>query len=312
MTTGLKTSQILYAIDLVRFYDQSVYCCVVWTESKQKAHTVIPAHLVAEAISTLHGLDLRWSGPITPTEMQYVQQYVFAKYPEYCNGLVEESEKFDFYSLCINEDSSDTMSDDKKKSPKIVRESSFVANTTSDMSRVQLEPSKLLDILAKKTSFQGNFMSIPEIQARNQALQNCGLTEDDYLVVFTASVREAMMMESKVIIAPETWLDLRIKGSQLSQYFRRKCKHSPKGLFAYSACTNGARSSMHWISEAHRNAWHVLLDATALDVGKDRLALALHRPDFVMCVVDIARSQPSKITCLLVRKNSFDAAATSA
>lgn len=313
----------------------------------KKAHTVIPAHLVAEAISTLHGLDLRWSGPITPTEMQYVQQYVFAKYPEYCNGLVEESEKFDFYSLCVSEDSPDSMSDDKKKSPKIVRESSFspsfVANNTSDMSRVQLEPSKLLDILAKKTSFQGNFMSIPEIQARNQALQNCGLTEDDYLVVFTANVKEAMMMvaesypffrgnyymtilgeeydvikdfasykESKVIIAPETWLDLRIKGSQLSQYFRRKCKHSPKGLFAYSACTNGARSSMHWISEAHRNSWHVLLDAAALDVGKDRLALALHRPDFVMCAVDIARSQPSKITCLLVRKKSFDAAATSA
>ncbi|KAK4413202.1 hypothetical protein Salat_2732700 [Sesamum alatum] len=309
----------------------------------KKAHTVIPAHLVAEAISTLCGLDLRWSGPITPAEMQYVQQYVFAKYPEYCNGLVEEeSDKFNLYSLCITQDSSDSMSDDKKKSPQIVRESSF--SPSSDMSRsIQLEPSKLLDILAKKTSFQGNFMSIPEIQGRNRALLNCGLTEDDYLVVFTANVKEAMMMvaesypffrgnyymtilgeeydvikefasykESKVIIAPETWLDLRIKGSQLSQYFRRKCKHSPKGLFAYSACTNGARSSMHWISEAHRNSWHVLLDATALDVGKDRLALALHRPDFVMCVVDIARSQPSKITCLLVRKQSFDAGATSA
>lgn len=311
-------------------------------------HTVIPAHLVAEAISTLHGLDLRWSGPITPSEMQYVQQYVFAKYPEYCNGLVEESEKLDLYSLCINEESSESMPDDKKKSPKIVRESSFSSpsfgtNNTSDLSKIQLEPSKLLDILAKKTSFQGNFMSIPEIQARNRALENCGLTEEDYLVIFTPSIKEAMMMvgesypffrgnyymtilgedndvikefvsykDSKVIAAPETWLDLRIKGSQLSQYFRKKCKHNPKGLFAYPACTNGARSSMHWISEAHRNSWHVLLDASGLDVGKDRLALALHRPDFVMCTVDITHAQPSKITCLLVRKKSFETAATSA
>ncbi|KAK6139148.1 hypothetical protein DH2020_027111 [Rehmannia glutinosa] len=268
--------------------------------------------------------------------MQYVQQYVFAKYPEYCNGLVEESEKFELYRICINDDTPD----DKGKSPKN-NNASFGTNhntCSSDMTKIQLEPSKLLDILAKKTEFHFD----PEIQARNRALQSCGLTEEDYFVLFLPSIKEALMMvgesypfyrgnyymtvlgdeydvikefvlykDSKVIAAPETWLDLRIKGSQLSQYFRRKCKHNPKGLFAYPACTNGARSSMHWISEAHRNYWHVLLDASGLDVGKDRLALALHRPDFVMCTVEIARAQPSKITCLLVRKKSFDTAATS-
>lgn len=307
---------------------------------------MIPAHLIAEAISTLHGLDLRWSGPITPSEMQYVQQYVFAKYPEYCNGLVDEAENTDLYSLCSsNDESSESTPDhDKKKSP---REMSFMAsfgnNNTSDMCQIQLEPSKLLDILAKKASFHGNFISIPEIQARNRALSNCGLAEEDYLVIFTSGIREAMMLvgesypffrgnyymtilgeeydvvrefvtnkESKYIAAPESWLDLRIKGSQLSQYFRRKCKHSPKGLFAYPACTHGVRSSMHWISEAHRNSWHVLLDASGLDVCKDRLALALHRPDFVMCTVDNTHAQPSKITCLLVRKTSFQTATTSA
>ncbi|XP_022861737.1 uncharacterized protein LOC111382099, partial [Olea europaea var. sylvestris] len=306
----------------------------------QKAHTVIPAHLVAEAISTLNGLDLRWSGPITPSERQYVQQYVFAKYPEYCNGLVEEGDKTDLYSLSVNDESSESMADDRRKSPmNSVRESS----SPSDMGKIQLEPSKLLDILAKKGSSQGNFISIPEIQVRNRALQNCGLTEEDYLVLFTHTSKEAMMMigesypffrgnyyltilgeerdcvrelvrnkDSKVIAAPETWLDLRIKGSQLSQYFRRKCKYSPKGLFAYPACVNEARSSMHWISEAHRNSWHVLLDATGLDVGKNRLTLALHRPDFVLCTVDNMHSQPEKITCLLVRKNSFDTAPPSA
>ncbi|XP_042013146.1 uncharacterized protein LOC121761575 [Salvia splendens] len=69
----------------------------------KKDHRVIPAHIVAEAISTLHGLDLRWSGPITPTEMQYVEQYVVAKYQEYCNALVEGGEKTDLYDLCIKE-----------------------------------------------------------------------------------------------------------------------------------------------------------------------------------------------------------------
>lgn len=54
----------------------------------KKAETVIPAHKVAEAISILDGLGLRWSGAIRPTEMQYVQQYVLARYPEYSNALV--------------------------------------------------------------------------------------------------------------------------------------------------------------------------------------------------------------------------------
>jgi hypothetical protein len=127
----------------------------------------------------------------------------------------------------------------------------------------------------------------------------------------------AAYKEAKVIAAPESWLDLRIKGSQLSQYFRRKSKHSPKGLFAYPAASSSsqqlqaaARYSLHWVSEAHRNAWHVLLDATALTVGEDRLPLSLHRPEFVLCTLrDTTRAQqpqPARVTCLLVRRRSFD------
>ncbi|XP_071688590.1 uncharacterized protein [Rutidosis leptorrhynchoides] len=314
----------------------------------KKAHTVFPAHLVAEAISTLHGLDLRWSGPITPQEMEYVKQYIFAKYPEYCNGLVaEDSYKTnDVYNICSNDESSleASTSDDKRKySPRVItiKDSSSPSSfsPTNDLDGTQLEPSKLLEILNKKSSFQGNFMSIPEIQARNKALQNCGLQEDEYLVLFTPTFKEAMVMigesypffrgnyymsiisekedyvrefvstkDSKVIAAPESWLDLRIKGSQLSQYFRRKSKYSPKGLFAYPAYMNGTSYSMHWISEAHRNSWHVLLDATELDPKKERLTLALHRPDFVICSVDNTHAQPSKIICLLVRRKSFETA----
>ena len=104
-------------------------------------------------------------------------------------------------------------------------------------------------------------ISIPEIQAGNKVLKHCGLTDNNYLVLFTPSYLDAMKLvgesypffkgnfyltiireeedcireyvtfkESKVISAPETWLDLRIKGSLLSHDFRRKCKHSPKGL----------------------------------------------------------------------------------
>lgn len=312
----------------------------------KKAHTVFPAHLVAEAISTLHGLDLRWSGPITPQEMEYVKQYIFAKYPEYCNGLiVEEGDKIDLYNICSNDESSleaSTISDDKRKySPRVItiKDSSSPSSfsPTNDLDGTQLEPSKLLEILNKKSSFQGNFMSIPEIQVRNKALQNCGLQDDEYLVLFTPTFKEAMVMigesypffrgnyymsvinekedsirefvgtkDSKVVAAPESWLDLRIKGSQLSQYFRRKCKYSPKGLFAYPAYVNGTSYSMHWISEAHRNSWHVLLDATELEPTKERLTLALHRPDFVICTVDNTHAQPSKIICLLVRRKSFE------
>ncbi|KAK9277363.1 hypothetical protein L1049_006905 [Liquidambar formosana] len=154
----------------------------------KKAHMVIPAHLIAEAISTLHGLDLRWSGPITPTERQYVQQYVFAKYPQYCNGLVEEKDQIDLYTLSINEESSDSPPYDKRKSPMSISTSPS-SNYLSDLDKTQLEPSRLLDILTKKSSFQGGFISIPEIQARNRALNHCGLSEDEYLVLFSAKLQ---------------------------------------------------------------------------------------------------------------------------
>ncbi|CAK7336164.1 unnamed protein product [Dovyalis caffra] len=311
----------------------------------KKAHTIIPAHLIAEAMSTIRGLDLRWSGPITHSEMQYVRQYVFAKYPQYCNGIVVDGDNtIDLTNLCIGEESSKTTLENKRGSPMSLgaRESTpSLTRSLSDLSRTQLEASRLLDIFNKKTSFPGNFISIPEIQAQNRALKHCGLSEADYLVIFVPSYKDAMVMvggsypffrgnyymtmigeesdmirefaackESKVIPMPETWLDLRIKGSQLSQYFRRKCKHIPKGLLSYPAIVNETRYSMHWISEAHRNSWHVLLDATGLVFGEDRLALALHQPDFVLCTLDNARAQPSKFTCLLVRKLSFDTSAS--
>lgn len=319
----------------------------------------IPPHIVAEAISTLHGLDLRWSGPITPSERLYVEQYVTAKYPQYSHGLIEDDscDKDDLYATYY---STTTTSSPEPGSGGERRRSSPTGSPTSarpDIDMVRLEPSRLLDILTKKSSFTGSFISIPEIQARNRVLRHCGLTDDEYLVLFAATPKDAMMLigesypffrsnyymsilgeesdfirafaaykEAKVIAAPESWLDLRIKGSQLSQYFRRKSKLAPKGLFAYPAVSAAAaapdaapppaRYSLHWVSEAHRNAWHVLVDATALVVGEDRLPLSLHRPDLVLCTLNDTHAhsqQPAaRVTCLLVRRRSFDTSAAAA
>ena len=108
---------------------------------------MIPAHLFAEAISTLHGLDLRWSGPLTPDEMEYVKQYVFANYLQNCNGLVEEGlNKFDIDNLSIKEESSETLPDDKRKSPK------NISSNLSDLHKTQLEPSR--NLLFEGVSFQ--------------------------------------------------------------------------------------------------------------------------------------------------------------
>ncbi|CAL4988209.1 unnamed protein product [Urochloa decumbens] len=318
----------------------------------------IPPHIIAEAISTLHGLDLRWSGPITPSERQYVEQYVLAMYPQYSHGLIDDDaarDKDDLYAAYYG--GGGTASPEAAAGGER-RRSSPVGSPSSRpdaVDTVRLEPSRLLDMLTKKSSFPGSFISIPEIQARNRVLRHCGLTDEEYLVLFAPTPRDAMMLvgesypffrssyymsileeevdcvrafaaykEAKVIAAPESWLDLRIKGSQLSQYFRRKSKNAPKGLFAYPAVSSSssggggkqqpARYSLHWVSEAHRNAWHVLLDATALAVGEDRLPLSLHRPDFVLCTLaDTAavraqqQQQPAaRVTCLLVRRRSFD------
>nr|CAB3491557.1 unnamed protein product [Digitaria exilis] len=329
----------------------------------------IPPHIIAEAISTLHGLDLRWSGPITPSERQYVEQYVLAMYPQYSHGLIEDAscDKDDLYSTYYSGSSttSPEAGGERRRTSPVGSPSAAAAARPDMVDMVRLEPSRLLDILTKKSSFTGSFISIPEIQARNRVLSHCGLTDDEYLVLFAPTPRDAMMLvgesypffrssyymsileedsdcirafaaykEAKVIAAPESWLDLRIKGSQLSQYFRRKSKHAPKGLFAYPAVSPAAvsssasspsssgggaaqqpaRYSLHWVSEAHRNAWHVLLDATALAVGEDRLPLSLHRPDFVLCTLGdtVVRSQQQQqpvagsVTCLLVRRRSFD------
>lgn len=168
----------------------------------------IPAHIIAEAISTLHGLDLRWSGPITPSERQYVEQYVLAMYPQYSHGLIEDGscDKDDLYSTYYSNGGS-TASSPEAGSER--RRSSPVGSPSSSAARpdmvdmVRLEPSRLLDMLTKKSSFPGSFISIPEIQARNRVLRHCGLTDDEYLVLFAPTPRDAMMLVGRLLVELE-------------------------------------------------------------------------------------------------------------
>lgn len=206
-----------------------------------------------------------------------------------------------------------------------------------ELRKTQLEESsRLFEMLSKRAYMSDTSISVPEMHARNRVLKHCCVTDDDYIVVFTTGIKEAMMLvgesypflkntiymsvfeeemdgikkfaihkEAKFIQAPASWLDLRIAGSQLSQNFRRKSKHIPKGLFAYPADIRGTRNSLHWVSEGQRNLWHVLLDCTELVLGEDKINLILHKPDFVLCTLFKVPGHPTKITCLLVRRNSF-------
>jgi hypothetical protein len=290
----------------------------------------IPAHIIDEAVSTICDIGFIWSGPITPKEMEYEEQYELGQNQEYPNFIEGDGSGIDMSNFITDAPSELPISDDRRKSSR----SPCFGTNLPDLDRIQLEPSTLLDILNKKSSFHGSFISIPEVRARNKVLKHCGLPDDEYLVLFTPSYKDAIMLvgesypffkgnyymtilgaeedyikefafykDAKVVSAPDTWLDLSIGGSQLSQNFRRRCKISPKGLFAYAADMN---AKMHWVSEAHSFNWHVLLDASALVVGKDKLHVGLHKPDFLVCSLDNTNSIPSRITCLLVRKKSFD------
>ena len=56
---------------------------------------------------------------------------VFAKYPQYCNGGVEDGEKIDLDNHSINEESSETMTDDKRKSPRIAGSREYFSSSST-------------------------------------------------------------------------------------------------------------------------------------------------------------------------------------
>ncbi|RZB56679.1 hypothetical protein D0Y65_045692 [Glycine soja] len=190
--------------------------------------------------------------------------------------------------------------DDGKKSPRGTLREPLFGNNLPEMDWTQLETSTLLDILNKKSSFPGSFISIPEIQAQNKVLKHCGLPDDEYLVLFTPSYKDAMMLvgESYPFVKGNYYMT---NLGEEKDYIREFDSFKESKM-------NGTK---HWVSEAQRNYWRVLLDASALVLGKGRLYLGLHRPDFLVCCLDNTHSNPSRITCLLVRTKSFDTSTAS-
>ncbi|KAJ7549462.1 hypothetical protein O6H91_07G054000 [Diphasiastrum complanatum] len=282
--------------------------------------------------------------------MRYVEQYVKARYPEYFEGhagLKDNALSSNLPSLKEDQEFMDDGGSSKSSQAEDAKKRVLNGGSNKDLSVcfgnsqcglkvIQLEPSRLSDILTRKSTFSDSLISIPEIHSRNRVLKHCRVTEEDYVVLFTTGTRQAMMLvgesypffkynfymtvlteetdpirefasfkEAKVVSAPGSWLDLRIAGSQLSQHFRKKGKHSPKGLFAYPANIGHTRNSLHWVSEGQRNCWHVLLDASSLLLCEDELNLHLHKPDYVICTLAKVMGHPNSITCLLVRRSSF-------
>ncbi|CAI7791669.1 unnamed protein product [Closterium sp. NIES-54] len=204
--------------------------------------------------------------------------------------------------------------------------------TATQPGRALLNPSRLRDILVESRDVLDLSMSVSvtELHARRRILQQCGVESEEYHIVFTPSVQEAMVLvaeaypfhrhnvfltaldqtddsismfathkDSKVIQAPLSWLDLQKPGSQLSTNFRRKSKANPKGLFAYPMCANGQTFSLHWVSEAQRTCWHVLLDVTAIELDSGVFNLTSHKPDYVLCCSPHIVGYPYRLACLL-------------
>lgn len=346
---------------------------------------IIPPHLIAEALAAKHGgKSVRWSGPITPDEMSYVEDYVKSRYPEALQtervlGLAPLGEDDDDdedeggdedeahgrqLAKSPSSASKPSKADDigaylKEKQqaqgaakagarangppPGPRREGSFWGFSSRwlpsgslaphDPGKAKLNPGRLQEIMSANKGAADPSMSVHEIIARNRVLKKCGVDAAEYHVVFCASGQEALLLvgeaypfhkhnvyltllpeatdsisdiaafkEAKVIPAPTSWLDLRVQGSQLSPSLRRKSKSNPKGLFAYPY--SAGFHSLNWITEAQRNLWHVLLDASDVVLDEDTFDLGPLKPDYVVCVSPKIVGYPTRVTCLLVRRES--------
>ncbi|CAI5469529.1 unnamed protein product [Closterium sp. Yama58-4] len=287
----------------------------------------IPPHIVAEAMAALRGnkgepaLDVRWSAPISENEMRYVEDYVKARYPAIFTECIVG---LGFPMPCVLEEpdgggyrggglspmaellAMDDEGDAEGEGGYVGMGGPGAVFGRSNSTDILVESRDVLDLSMS--------VSVTELHARRRILQQCGVENEEYHIVFTPSVQEAMVLvaeaypfhrhnvfltaldqsddsismfathkDSKVIQAPLSWLDLQKPGSQLSTNFRRKSKANPKGLFAYPMCANGQTFSLHWVSEAQRTCWHVLLDVTAIELDSGVFNLTSHKPDYVLC-----------------------------
>ncbi|CAL9226512.1 unnamed protein product [Arabidopsis halleri] len=131
------------------------------------------------------------------------------------------------------------------------------------------------------------------------------------------AVEEMIKISEKKGIKPESaefsWPSTEILSEKLKRRIRRsKRRGSKRGLFVFplQSLVTGASYSYSWMSLAHENEWHVLLDTSALgSKDMETLGLSLFQPDFLICSFTevLGQDDPSGFGCLFVKKSSSSA-----
>ncbi|CAH8354302.1 unnamed protein product [Eruca vesicaria subsp. sativa] len=131
------------------------------------------------------------------------------------------------------------------------------------------------------------------------------------------AVEEMIRISEKKGVKPKaaefSWPSTEIVSEKLKRKItRNKRRRDKRGLFVFplQSLVTGASYSYSWMSLAHENDWHVLLDTSALS-SKDMetLGLSLFRPDFLVCSFTEVLGQDDSpgFSCLFVKKSSSQA-----
>ncbi|XP_010439252.1 PREDICTED: uncharacterized protein LOC104722735 [Camelina sativa] len=131
------------------------------------------------------------------------------------------------------------------------------------------------------------------------------------------AVEEMIRISEKKGVKPESaefsWPSTDINSEKLKRRITRgKRRGGKRGLFVFplQSLVTGASYSYSWMSLAHGNEWHVLLDTSALgSKDMETLGLSLFQPDFLICSFTefLGQDDPSGFGCLFVKKSSSPA-----
>ncbi|CAH8275656.1 unnamed protein product [Arabidopsis lyrata] len=131
------------------------------------------------------------------------------------------------------------------------------------------------------------------------------------------AVEEMIRISEKKGVKPESaefsWPSTEILSEKLKRRIRiSKRRGSKRGLFVFplQSLVTGASYSYSWMSLAHENDWHVLIDTSALgSKDMETLGLSLFQPDFLICSFTevLGQDDPSGFGCLFVKKSSSSA-----
>ncbi|XP_010448794.1 PREDICTED: molybdenum cofactor sulfurase-like [Camelina sativa] len=127
------------------------------------------------------------------------------------------------------------------------------------------------------------------------------------------AVEEMIRISEKKGVKPESaefsWPSTEINSEKLKRRITKgKRRGGKRGLFVFplQSLVTGASYSYSWMSLAHENEWHVLLDTSALgSKDMETLGLSLFQPDFLICSFTefLGQDDPSGFGCLFVKKS---------